>query len=154
MLSALEEFTGCTCVPSNNTKDLPTYPYISFNVINTKTRKGTYAAVEGVLVMPALQTWSFTVQSDDDTEALAKAMLIVDFFEEAKRQYLADNDIIVADVGGITPRDTLLTIEYEYRKGVDVKLRLNNVIEDTTTETIESVALTSDTVGAIELEKE
>jgi hypothetical protein len=104
--------------------------------------------------MSALQTGSFTAQSDKDAEALEKAMLIKDFFEEAKRQELADNDIIVADVGGITPRDTLLTIDYEYRKGLDVTLRLNNVIEKPNNGVIETVTLTSENVGVIELEKE
>jgi hypothetical protein len=141
---------------------VPEYPYISFSVIRTDTRKGTYAEAtvkkDGVeipvLYMSALQTWSFTAQSDKDAEALEKAMLIKDFFEEAKRQELADNDIIVADVGGITPRDTLLTIEYEYRKGLDVTLRLNNVIEKPDNGIIETVTLTSENVGVIELEKE
>lgn len=160
-LTKLEEYTGCTCVPSNTTKDLPAYDYISFSVIRTDTRKGTYAqatvnknGVEiPVLYMPASQTWSFTVHSDDDARALEKAMLVKDFFEEVKRQELADNDIIVADVGGITPRDTLLTIEYEYRKGLDVTLRLNNVIEKPDNGIIETATLASN-AGVIELEKE
>lgn len=159
MLSLLEVYTGCTCVPSNTTKQMPAYPYISFSVINTGTQKGTYAATTkedgtAVLFKPALQKWSFTVQSDNDAEALGKAMLISDFFAEVKRQELADNDIIVADIGAITPRDNLLTIEYEYRKGLDITLRLNNVIENTTTETVEKVTLSSDKLGEINLEKE
>ena len=159
MLSLLEEYTGCTCVPSSTTKNMPTYPYISFTVINTGQRKGTYAAATDesgatVLYMPMSQTWSFTAQSDDDDEALEKAMLISDFFTEARRQELADNEIIVADVGAITPRDNMLTIEYEYRKGLDVTLRLNNVIAEPDNGTIEKATLTSDKVGDIELEKE
>lgn len=146
MLSMLEEYTGCLCVPSNTTKQMPAYPYISFTVINTEARKGTYARTTDetgaeVLYMPVLQKWSFTAQSKDDAEALEIAMRIADFYAEAKRVALEDNDIIVADVGAITPRDNLLTIEYEYRKGLDITLRLNNVIADPTTETIESIEL-------------
>ena len=159
MLNLLEEYTGCTCVPSSTTKDMPAYPYISFTVINTEQRKGTYAAATddsgaAVLYMPLLQKWSFTVQSDDDSKALEKAMLISDFFTEARRQELADNEIIVADVGAITPRDNMLTIEYEYRKGLDITLRLNNVIAEPDNGTIEKATLTSDKVGDIVLEKE
>lgn len=158
MLSLLEQYTGCVCVPSNTTKQMPAYPYISFSVINTDTKKGTYAtttvirdgAEVAVKYMPLLQKWSFTVQSDKDAEALNKAMLISDFFQEVKRQELADNDIIVADVGAITPRDNLLTIEYEYRKGLDVTIRLNNVIEDTSDETINTVVLNN----TLNIEKE
>ncbi|WP_405378836.1 LIC_12616 family protein [Phascolarctobacterium sp.] len=159
MLSRLEKYTGCTCVPSNTTKQMPAYPYISFTVINTEVRKGTYAAATddkgaAVLFMPLLQKWSFTAQSDDEAVAFEKAMLVSDFFAEVERLYLADNGIIVADVGAITPRDNLLTIEYEYRKGLDVTIRLNNVIGETTAETIEKATLTSDTVSDIEIEKE
>ena len=159
MLSLLENYTGCLCVPSNTTEEMPAYPYISFSVINTSAKKGTYAACTDdtgaeVLYMPMLQVWSFTAQSDDDAEAMEKAMLISDFFAEAGRQALGDNDIIVADIGAITPRDNLLTIEYEYRKGLDITLRFNNVIADTTTDTIEQVTLTGDKVGEINIEKE
>ena len=159
MLSLLEAYTGCVCVPSNTTKNAPAYPYISFTVINTEQKKGTYAAVTDdngaeVLYMPLLQKWSFTVQSDDDAEALEKALLISDFFAEAKRQELADNEIIVADVGAITPRDNMLTIEYEYRKGLDITLRLNNVISEPDNGAIEKIKFTSDKVGDIEVKKE
>lgn len=161
MLSLLEEYTGCVCVPSNTTKEMPAYPYISFSIINTEAKKGTYGATTvvkdgvetDVFFMPVLQKWSFTVQSDKDAEALEKAMQISDFFAEAKRLELADNDIIVADVGAITPRDTLLTIEYEYRKGLDVTLRLNNVIE-ATADTIEKATLESNSERLTTIEKE
>lgn len=149
MLSKLEDYAGCVCVPSNTTKQMPAYPYISFTVINTAQKKGTYSKTEDVLYKPVLQKWSFTVQSDDDAEAQEKALLISDFFEEVGRLYLADHNIVVADVGAITPRDNLLTIEYEYRKGLDVTLRLNNVINDTTAEVIETVTINS----SINLEK-
>lgn len=161
MLSMLEEYTGCKAVPSNTTKQMPAYPYISYTLLNIDTRKGTYSAytgtkeVEGIetpvttLAMPTKLKYSLTVQSDDDAESIMYALKIKDFFEEAKRQELADNEIIVADVGGITPRDTLLTIEYEYRKGLDVTLRLTNVIDQYDTETIKNV-----TINDIDIEKE
>ena len=153
MLSLLEEYTGCKTIPANTTKNMPAYPYISFSLINISTKKGTYSVYEDVKAMPESLKYSFTVQSDDELEALMLAMKVKDFFEEAKRQELADNDIIVADVGGITPRDNLLTIEYEYRKGLDVTLSLVNIIDETMTETINKATLTSN-VGDINLEKE
>lgn len=157
----LEEYTGCTCVPTNTTKQMPAYPLIGFNVINTGTSKGTYSATtieengitKDIFYMPLLQKWSFTAQSDNEAEAQEKAMLISDFFAVAKRLELADNNIIVADVGAITPRDNLLTIEYEYRRGLDVTLRFTNIIDDPTTEVIEKATLTSDE-GEHTIEKE
>lgn len=162
MLSLLEEYTGCTCVPSNTTEHIPAYPYISFSIINTSVQKGTYAAVteerDGktvqVLYKPLLQKWSFTVQSDNDAEAQEVAMQIVDFFAEAKRKLLEEKGIIVAEVGAITPRDNLLTIEYEYRKGLDITLRFNNVIETEITETVDRLTLNNDILGDIDVEKE
>ena len=141
MLRLLEDYTGYKVVPANTTKQMPNYPYISYSLLNVDTRKGTYSAhtgtkiVEGIetpvnmLSMPASIKYSFTVQSDDDVEALIHSISIKDFFEESKRQELADIGLIVSDVGGITPRDNMLTIEYEYRKGLDVTLSLNNVME-------------------------
>ena len=141
MLRLLEDYTGCKVVQANTTKQMPNYPYISYSILNVDTRKGTYSAhtgtkiVEGIetpvnmLSMPASIKYSFTVQSDDDVEALIHSISIKDFFEESKRQELADIGLIVSDVGGITPRDNMLTIEYEYRKGLDVTLSLNNVME-------------------------
>lgn len=137
---------------------MPAYPYISFTVINTDTKKGTYSATKEIRdgktvdlkYMPLTQKWSFTAQSDKDAEALEKAMLISDFFQEVKRQELADNNIIVSDVGAITPRDNFLTVEYEYRKGLDVTISLNNVIENTVTETINKVVINDN----INIEKE
>jgi len=165
MLGMLETYTGCTLVPANTTDETPAYPYISFSVINLGTRKGTYSAHTGtkevdgqqipvdILVMPANAKYSFTVQSDDEAEALMLAMQIKDFFEEVKRQELADKEIIVADVGNITPRDNLLTMEYEYRKGLDVTLRLSNVIETRNDEPINKATLTSDKLDkAVEIE--
>lgn len=159
MLGLLEDYTGCTVVPSNTTKNVPAHPYISYSIIHTDVKKGTYAEGmddngQAVLFKELLQKWSFTVQAKDDAEAMEKAMLINDFFAEAKRLDLEDNDIIIAEIGAITPRDTFLTVEYEYRKGLDVVLRFNNIIVKDVKDTVESVVLTNDTVGAIELVKE
>lgn len=162
VLSLLEKYTGRTCVPSNTTHGKPPYPYISFSVINTQAQKGTYAKAivqnedgteKEVLFKPAAQKWSFTSQSDDEAEAMGIALLVSDFFAESRRQELADKGIVVADVGAIVPRDTLLTIEYEYRKGLDVTLLLNNVIDDVITESIEHATLSSN-AGEISVEKE
>lgn len=150
MLSMLETHTGCKFVPANTTKNMPAYPYVSFSVINVNTRKGTYSQAGSALYMPAQVKYSFTVQSDDDAEALMLAMSVKDFFEEGKRQALADNGIIVADVGGITPRDNLLTIEYEYRKGLDVTLSFNNIIA----ESADTGEISNITINDMNIEKE
>lgn len=130
--------TGCEVVKSNlaNAR-IPPYPYISFTVLNTDTKKGTYSVSGGQRYMPFAQTWSLTAQGDDDNKTQLAAMKAKDWLEEAGRLYLNDRGIVVQSVGAITNRDTLLTIEYEYRKGFDVVLSIMNVVGGGIEETID-----------------
>ena len=133
----LKAVTGCDVVKSNLAgAPIPSYPYISFSILNTVTRKGTYSG-KGARYMPLTQTWSFTVQGNDDDEALEKAMAARDWLEETGRLELYDSGIIVQSVGAITSRDTLLTVDYEYRKGFDAVLSLMNLVQEPEAATIE-----------------
>lgn len=138
----LKRATGCEVVKANlASAPIPPYPYISFTVLNTDTRKGTYFVSEEKRYIPLVQTWSFTVQGDKDNEAQLAAMKAKDWLEEAGRTGLNDENIVVQSVGPITNRDTLLTLEYEYRKGFDVVLSLMNEVEDENKEIIESAEI-------------
>lgn len=138
----LREVTRCEVVKSNlASTPIPPYPYISFTITNTETRKGTYGVIDSQRLLPLTQTWSLTVQSDEDNEAQIKAMEARDWLEESGRTYLNDHGIVVQSVGGIANRDTLLTLQYEYRKGFDVVLSLVNVIQKPDTETIEQAEI-------------
>lgn len=133
----LKKETGCEVVKSNLANaPIPDYPYISFTILNTDTGKGTYSLSEGQRYIPLTQTWSFTVQSDQDNEAQLAAMKAKDWLEEQGRTCLNDNGIVVQSVGAITNRDTLLTIAYEYRKGFDAVLSIMNVVDKESEETI------------------
>ena len=138
----LSNATGCEVVKSNlaNAR-IPNYPYISFTVLNTDTKKGTYSVSNGQRYMPLTQTWSLTVQGDNDNKTQLAAMKAKDWLEEAGRLYLNDHGIVVQNVGAITNRDTLLTIEYEYRKGFDAVLSIMNVVEMRDGETIDTAEL-------------
>lgn len=132
----LKAVTGCEVVKSNLAGvPIAPYPYLSFTILNTETRKGTYSGT-GKRFIPATQTWSFTVQGNDDDETLEKAMAARDWLEETGRQELYDHGIVVQSISAITSRDTLLTVDYEYRKGFDVVLSLINVVEIPERETI------------------
>lgn len=134
----LKAVTGCEVVKSNLANaPIPGYPYISFTITNTDTKKGAYAVSGDSRSIPLTQTWSFTVQSDQDNEAQIKAMEARDWLEDTGRLYLADRGIIVQSVGAITNRDTLLTVQYEYRKGFDAVLSLVSMTADQEKETIE-----------------
>lgn len=134
--------TGCEVVKANMANaPIPPYPYLSFTVLNTDTKKGTYSAALGAKFMPLTQTWSFTIQGDKDNEAQLVAMKAKDWLEETGRLYLNDHGIVVQSVGAITNRDTLLTIEYEYRKGFDAVLSIMNVVDGENEETIDSAEI-------------
>lgn len=137
----IKAVTGCEVVKANLTKaPIPPYPYISFSITQTETRKGTYSEGEKCYI-PLSQTWSITVQGENDDEALQKAMEARDWLEEAGRLELADQGIVVGHVGAIHNRDTLLTLEYEYRKGFDVVLSLMNVVDKEREEVIEQAEI-------------
>lgn len=139
MTEGLKAVTGCEIVKSSLAgAPVPPYPYISFTILNTDTGKGTYSE-DGMKYIPMKQTWSFTVQGDEDDSALCVAMDAKDWLEETGRKYLNDNGIVVQSVGAITNRDSLLTVEYEYRKGFDAVLSVMNVIRGQEEETIDSV---------------
>ena len=67
----------CPVIRANQTAPIPQYPYISYSVITPvgSDMKGYSIAEDGTRYKPLTQTWSFTVQSDDDTEAMTVAML-------------------------------------------------------------------------------
>ncbi len=138
----LKDITGCEIVKANLAGvPIPAYPYISFTILNSDTRKGTYSVEVSGRYIPVKQSWSFTVQGKNDDEAFRIALLAKDWLEETGRRKLGDKDVVVESVGAITNRDTLLTIDYEYRKGFDTTLSLINVIEGQENEIIETIEI-------------
>ena len=116
----------CEVVRQNQVAEVPPYPYVSYTITTPiNTHHGTYSQAEdGTLYKDVLQTWSFTVQSDDQDEAMSLALKIHSFFSVVGVQMLADKKISVHRVQGVTTRDNLLTIQYEYRNGLDVTFGL------------------------------
>lgn len=112
----------CEIVRQNQVAEVPPYPYISYTLTTPVSAKaGMYSEAEdGTLYQDILQTWSFTAQSDDQEEALSLAMKMYDFFSAVAITHLADYDITVRHVYNVTTRDNLISIEYEYRNGLDV----------------------------------
>lgn len=116
----------CQVIRQNQVAEVPAYPYVSYSVTTALAEhKGMFSEAEDkTLYKDATQTWSFTVQSDDQDEAMALAMKIYDFFSATGVTHLADHGISVRRVRDITTRDNLISIEYEYRKGLDVTFGL------------------------------
>lgn len=116
----------CEVVRQNQIAKAPAYPYVSYTVTTPLSEmRGTYAeAKDGTLYRDMMQTWSFTAQSDDEDEAMELGMKLHDFFTASGITVLADNGITVRRVTNLTTRDNLLTIQYEFRKGLDVMFGL------------------------------
>lgn len=120
----------CEVVRQNQVAEAPPYPYVSYTVTTPVSEKrGTYSEAEdGTLYMDALQTWSFTTQSDDPDEAMSLALRVFAYFTAVGLTELADKGITVRRVTGVTTRDNLITIQYEHRNGLDVTFGLLYVI--------------------------
>lgn len=130
IVTQLERYTGCTVVLSNQTAPVPHYPYISYTITTPVHQVGgTYCMKEGIYYQPMLQTWSFTVHSDDSRKCQQLGMKMYDFFARAGREALYQNQIAVSRKTDLMQRDNLLTVQFEYRCGMDVTFRLMHQLE-------------------------
>lgn len=122
----------CLVIAANQTAPIPPYPYVSYTITTPATAKGgTYGIDDNLSRFKTVyQTWSFTVQSDKDTESQELAVMLYSFFDLVGRVELQDNNIIVVRTTDITNRDNMLSIEYEYRNGCDVTFALQLVIPE------------------------
>lgn len=120
----------CEVVRANQTGPVPPYPYIAYTITTpVQSRSGTFSvAADGTHYMAYMQTWSFTVQSNDADECLQTVLRAYDWLRLAGVVYLHDNGITVRNIGNINNRDNLITIEYEYRNGFDVTFRLMHTV--------------------------
>ncbi|MCD8091034.1 MAG: hypothetical protein LUD81_10545 [Clostridiales bacterium] len=136
VIVGLKKYLGVPIIRSAQNTEPPDYPYLSFTVTTLESaNNGTWGVYpDGIDRIPVKQTWSITAQSEDELEAGELASKAREYLTHTGRTYLKDNDVIVETVTAITNRDSLITIEYEYRKGFDVVFWLmneeNNPIEE------------------------
>lgn len=135
IVNGLQEYLNtkgydCPVIMANQVSPMPPYPYISYTIITPigANMKGYSISANGTRYKPLTQTWSFTVQSDDDMQASNVILLAYDWFALAGNTYLSDNNIVAQRVQSISSRDNLLTIEYEYRRGFDVEFLLMHTL--------------------------
>lgn len=112
----------------------PAYPYIGYTVTTLmKTNNGTYSEyVEDnikVFRKEFQQIWSFTVYADNDLQSKEIAIRLYDYLDNIGAVDLAENGIVIQLIGDITNRDTLLTVDFEYRNGFDVTFAFMNEIK-------------------------
>ena len=130
----------------------PDYPYIGYTVTTLmKANNGTYSEyVENdvrVYCKEFQQIWSFTVYSADDLQSKSIAIALYDYLDSIGSVELAENGIVIQKIGDITNRDTLLTIDYEYRNGFDVTFAfMNEIKHDKAVGVIDSITITPQTI--------
>ena len=143
VVTGLKDYLKCPVIRSNQTGEPPAYPYCSYTITTLMSQNnGTYGEyADGMQTKPFKQIWSITVQSENDSESVELTVKAREWFDNVGTTFLSDCNVIVESVGGVTNRDNIITINYEYRKGFDVTFWLLDVIKDTTTETIDDMEL-------------
>lgn len=142
VVKGLKKYLDCPVIRSNQAAEPPPYPYVSYTVTTLMSEnKGTYGEYEdGALRKPVIQTWSITVQADNDAESVKLANMAHDWLDCVGTTYLNDNKVIVQSVSSVTNRDNVLTTEYEYKNGFDCFFWCFNEVENEV-EIIEQVIL-------------
>ena len=150
--SGLKEYLGCEVIRTNQTAEMPPFPYLGYNITTlARENKGTYGIWnDGKARKPVVQIYSFTAHSDDYSEAVELANQAHEWLDYAGTQYLNDANVIVQSVGSVTDRSNLLTSDYVYSYGFDCFFWLYDEVETTlaTDGTIETA-----TIGDVSSEK-
>lgn len=133
----LKEYLKCPVIRSNQNAEPPPYPYVSYTITTLMSEnKGTYGEyTDGKDRKAVTQTWSITALSDDNAQSVTLANKAREWLDHVGTISLNDNHIIVQSVGSITNRDSIITIEYEYRNGFDAVFWLYDEIESSKTNT-------------------
>lgn len=136
----------CYVVMANQTSPIPPYPYVAYTITTTvgNTSGGYGLFNDGKHYKQMNQIWSFTVQSNAQTECNNIALAAYDYFAHHSYRYLSDNNISVINITNMTSRDNLITAEYEYRQGFDVTFGVMHSItptQDENEDTIEHVSV-------------
>lgn len=140
VVKGLKEYLKCPIIRSNQNAEPPKYPYLSYTIITPMSEnRGTYGEYDdGIARKSVTQTWSITVQSDDNNESLNLANKAKEWLDYAGTTFLNDNNVVVQSVSNVSNRDNIISIEYEYKNGFDVFF---NVFDEVTSniETIENI---------------
>lgn len=119
--------------------DKPPYPYATIQVISGYIEEGTGAILQKhIKETDKLQitrrefpqtTLSITCISNEKNEAIKMATDTLQYLKFTGRHELKEDDIIVIEAGNIQDRSIILEdIQYEYRYGLDVRLRVVSLI--------------------------
>ena len=123
---------ACIVVRQNQAAPIPKYPYCSYTITTPMLENsGTYGNnnEDQKYYQTYQQVWSFTVQSDNDSDALQLAVNAYNYFAEKGTLHLNDNGVIVVRLSNVNNRDNLISIEYEHRYGFDVTFSFTHEVD-------------------------
>ena len=143
IVCGLKDTLGVPVIRSNTPRALPKLPFCSYTIQSLlKNSEGTWQRIgNGIDRIPARQVWSITVNAEKYITCAKLAFLAHDFFSKSGVIWLKDNGIVIEKVGEVTPRDTLITVDYEHRQGFDVQLGIMNTQEYSEDDVIESAEI-------------
>lgn len=115
---------------ANTTEHIPPYPYFAYTITTPAdgNAKGWCRGSDGSLYRQLTQVWSITFCSDRNDAADEIAQYAFEWFDALGTTYLSDHGYAVERILNFGNRDNLVTIEYEYRRGFDIRLSYMHVI--------------------------
>ena len=150
VVKGLKEYLNCPVIRSNQNAEPPKYPYLSYTIITPMSEnRGTYGEYDDMKARKSVnQTWSITVQSDNNDESLNLANKAREWLDYVGTVFLNDNNVVVQSVTNVSNRDNIISIEYEYKNGFDCIFTCMDEVTSTneTVEDIESISLNGNEV--------
>lgn len=128
----LKRLKDCLVVRQNQAAPIPKYPYCSYTITTPIMENAGTSNNDNVnqkYYKTYQQVWSFTFQSDNDSDALQLAVNAYNFFAEKGMLTLNDKGVIVVRLGNANNRDNLISIEYEHRYGFDVTFSFTHEVD-------------------------
>jgi len=127
--------TGIPVVPTNDAAERPSYPFHTYNVIAPYSPRAAQVVLSledkpddyieyTRWELPSI-TISFNTHSDKIDECRDRAMDLRSWFEFEGYPALKEEQVIVTEVTAMEDRTQLMDgIEYQYRVGFDVRMRV------------------------------
>lgn len=136
LIKAIGDCTGYPLIEGNSSGEQPPYPFCTFAFISPKI--DIERDYEGLLFELVVSlTWHHTSQIgvlnlSKKSESYLKST--------AGRKTLDDNGIVLVTTTTTGPRDNFLSIDYERMAGFDIRLRVQDSVQDNS-DPIESIKL-------------
>ena len=141
VVTGLKKYLAVEVIRSNQNQKPPAYPYLVYTITTLESKNdGTFGEyTDGTDRKAVTQVWSVSALADTEAESIRLASKAKEWLERVGTLYLSEHDVIVQSVTGVTNRDNVLSVEYEYRNGFDVTFWSFSEVGNPTTDTIEIV---------------